>query len=224
MGRSLSEEVSELEVLNAAGEWLVGAHTWTWQIRPAASVDFAAGVTYAVLPTDFAEALGVERNTLTASFGLTTLAQIERLRAKSFLASTEFMMWGAIAFGAGSQSAPPTVRLELYPTPTDNVTAALKIPYRAGWSRLTTVDTQYVQIPDFMETLYLEAARRLAVSWEKSTDAGETLTALLVSTIFTSAVQRDARHQMDLGPITNGAVRRTNGLVPNTVPWTVVVT
>ena len=133
-------------------------------------------------------------------------------------------MWGAIAFGPGTTSTQPAPRLELYPIPSANTTAALKIPYRAGWSSLSGADSAYVQVPEYMNMLYLEAARRTAVCWEKSENLAQSLTELMLSTLYTGAVARDARHQTDMGVIVNGAVRRSSGLVPNTVPWTVVVT
>lgn len=222
LGRRLSSEIDEIEILNAAGEWLCGAYTWSFLMRPAASVSFAAGQAYADLPTDFAESLGIERNTLTAEFRETTLATLEAMRAKSVLSSTEFVMWGAVAFAAGTATTAPRPRLELYPTPASTVAAALKVPYRAGWSAINGSDSEYIQVPEYMTTLYLETARRVAVAWEKNENLAGLLTELFSSTLMVSAVERDSRHQMDYGPITNGAVQRRT--VSNTVPWTVVVT
>ena len=222
LGRRMSSEIDEIEVLNAAGEWLCSSYTWNFLARPAANVDFAAGQAYAILPTDFAESLGIERNTLTAEFRETTLATLETLRAKSVLSSTEFTMWGAIAFAAGSTTTPPIPRLEIYPTPASNVTAALKVPYRAGWNALTGSDSEYVQVPEYMTMLYLESVRRTADAWEKRESLPEKLNELAGSTIMMAAMERDARHQMDYGAIMNGAVQRR--AVSNTVPWTVVVT
>ena len=98
------------------------------------------------------------------------------------------------------------MRLELYPTPSTTTTEALTLYYRAGWSRVYD-DRKPLQMPAYIEPLYIELLRAFARGYEEE-DQGSLSTRLneiMKGAIFAISVDRDSSVQPDYGPIRNGA-------------------
>jgi len=62
-----------------------------------------------------------------------------------------------------SENASPA-RLSIYPTPTTDTTAELRLRYRAGWVFLTDMD-QVANIPSDMEPLLVQLVRAFALGY-----------------------------------------------------------
>ena len=116
-----------------------------------------------------------------------------------------FPMEGGIAGG------PPRPRLDIWPTPTSDATAGIRVYYRSGWMPVST-ETQMLYLPEWMETLYLFLVRAFARSYEREGDGSVSvrLQDLKAGPLFGSAQQRDKEMTYDIGPMLNGAVHTSN--------------
>lgn len=222
LGAEPSSELSTPLVANAAGEWFVSSQAWKWLSRTPASGDFVASQDYVTLPTDFGELVAVERDNVVAGFTLVSMSELMTMRAKSVASSSELNLWGAVSHSPGTTASAPTPRLEVYPTPSANLTGALKILYRAGWTRLTASEQTHVYIPTFCEPVYIETLRAFALGWEEHDEVGlsERLAAIEMGPLMQAAMRRDAASQTDYGEIRNGLVACSYARpVSNRSPW-----
>jgi len=119
-------------------------------------------------------------------------------------------MAGGIAVG------PPRPRLDIWPTPTSDATAGIRVYYRSGWSALDG-DNDLVGVPDYIESLYLQIVRAFARGYERESEAdvSERLVAVVRGPLFLAARQRDMESQPTLGPLSNGAVGSMGGGNPS---------
>lgn len=205
LGREPSSRTSINEIVNAAGQWLVGVVEWSWLERPAASLNFAAGVTYVVLPDDFGRIVKLFAPDLTSEVRMVTLGELARMRQYSPWSG--LVTHAALVYAPGNTSGPPTVRLEIAPTPGSNETAALSLFYRAKWTVLDA-DSEHVQVPDFMEPLMLSAVRAYACGWERKEGRSLTdyLDEVMASREMDAAISLDSQMQSDFGEAASGAI------------------
>lgn len=109
-------------------------------------------------------------------------------------------------FGAYGPAA-PRPRLDIWPTPTSDAPAGIRVYYRSGWMKVTD-DNQMLYLPEWMETLYIFLVRAFARSYEREGDGSVSvrLNDIKMGPLFTQAQQRDKEMTPDIGPLTNGAV------------------
>ncbi len=193
-------------VVNNTGLWFVNAHAWKFLERPAATIAFVAGQSYADVPADFRELIKIAFTSgLTARFFLSTTGTIADYRTAQMnfgLAVT----YGAFTFAPPLVSGPPVPRLELYPTPQTSDASALTMFYRGGWVYPSESDEDaYVPIPDYAEVAFQQAIRCFALGYQRE-DLDERLAVLMSGTIWDGAITTDGTLQPDFGKMRGGAV------------------
>lgn len=200
LGRAVDQRLVPIRIVNTAGQWIVGVFPWTFLDRPAANLDFVAGQTYCSLPTDFGALIGVEFPSIIGTYHPSSLSEINQLRRFPYISSA-LAIWGAVDFSAGTVVGAPTPRLEVYPTPTSNLAAALSLVYRADWVQVAS-DTDHIIIPPYMEPVFIETVRAYALGWEEGENASmaRRLSEVLQGPQMMGAKLFDAGQQMDYGP------------------------
>lgn len=221
LGSLPSPDVRVLYIINQAGQALVNMHPWRFLNRLTENtagqrIDFVSGQNYATLPTGFSEFVALEKsNGLVQGFQLTSYQDLMDMRAGTY-PSTSYKTYGAIYY-AGDANSLPQVRLALHPTPTANQTNAVIAAYRIGWiAPANRDDKSYLQIPEYMELLYLTLLRGLASAIElKDRTITRAIDEVRASSLFLDALQRDAGSQRAFGPLENGAVARCGVYINN---------
>ncbi len=228
-----------IDLANRVGEWMCSMHGWRWLDRPQTTVQIQKNVGYVDLPTDFGEMKALPRFWGTEerpAVQLTTYQAILDARNYGSVATPmQYSYIGAVVFdepwttpsNASTLSEPvfdpPTTagvvrpRLELWPTPQQDDT--LWISYRATWVRVAD-DEDSLSLPEWLEPLYLELCREFARGYvfEDVATLSERLApytrksgGVFQHPLVAAAVGRDARSQVDRGPMSGGHVARTLG-------------
>ena len=196
-------------VVNMAGRDLWNAHQWNHRIRSRSSLNFTAAQAYITLPTDFGTMESLKGSTITRSTLLVTPATFDENVANGILPEGfVYMCCVTQPTQTSATTAMGAPRLELYPTPTASVTAALYMRYRAQWVNLSA-DASYPNVREFMEPLLCEWIRCWAMGFTEE-DKGSTaqrLNDLRQSSIWDAAVNEDGLIQGDYGIIGNGQVQ-----------------
>lgn len=165
-----------------------------WSIRPQT----------VALPTDLRDIVHIASTSLSSLGGvtLTTIGHILEMRrsSASITAATGYY-WGAVVY---SGSTPKPI-LEIYPSPAANATGALRITYRARWAELTS-DTGQIDVPDFVQDLFLFIARAYAAGYVRN-DVGSIharLAEIQAGPIFLAATRSDGAVQPYYGQLRGG--------------------
>ena len=118
-----------------------------------------------------------------------------------------YITFSAGTLSGGRDGGSPRPRLDIWPTPTSDATAGIRVYYRSGWMKVTD-DNQMLYLPEWMETLYIFLVRAFARSYEREGDGSVSvrLNDIKMGPLFTQAQQRDKEMTPDIGPLTNGAV------------------
>ena len=177
------------------------------------------------LPSDFREIIAINTTSgLLKGVELTTFGDLLSKRAASFTSSGYH--YGAISQPTDTDltvDGAPVARLEIWPQPSANETAAITIMYRAGWKRITK-DTHRLRLPVYCESLYIQFLRAFARGYEEEDEftVSQRLTEIMSGPLFGAAVDRDASIQSDYGPSLHGATESNNYGSPfanfNTIP------
>ncbi len=107
----------------------------------------------------------------------------------------------------GLDGGAPRARIDLWTTPLADDPAAIRIYYRRGWNRLDD-DSDYVDIPEWLEGLYLQAVRAYARGYQMEDSTGAVprlLEEIWRSKEFANKRMRDDQIQPRYGVIRNGA-------------------
>lgn len=163
------------------------------------------------LPTDFASL-----EAIVASVGFTVTPVSHRELIEMRLA-VQVMQSGSYVYAITSAADPlgqdaPSYRLDIYPTPTANSSNYFTIAYRSGWVRLAN-ENEKLQMPSWIEALYLETARTFALGWEEADKEplDSRLARLRVGALWQVASQRDGSVLFNHGEMRGGAATRVNG-------------
>ena len=162
------------------------------------------------LPADFRDLIGVNSSSgLLKGISLVTHTELLERRASSYT-TTSGNYYAAIVHpqttGLASSTGAPTPRLEIWPTPGANETAAMTFIYRAGWVECVN-DTDLIRVPSYLELPFLEIVRALARGWEEE-DQGSIsvrLSQVMSGPLMIVAKERDDMTQPDYGRLRNGA-------------------
>ena len=153
-------------VINDAGRYLFGMHSWAWRERPAATLGVTADQAYVALPSDFGYGEVVDiaaTDSLTFYHPqVTSLGELEHMRQYAVPVALGFY-WYALSFPTqtATTAAPGNARLELYPTPASTVADQFKLIYRSGWVELSS-DSAVANVPLPWEGLLIQLCRALA--------------------------------------------------------------
>lgn len=113
----------------------------------------------------------------------------------------------------GTVGGAPRPRLDLYPTPAATRQNAFIAYYRAGWNEVRS-DNDVILVPDFIEPLYIQLLRAMALGYERDSEAdvNQRLIALRRGGLFRDARDRDLQMQPTYGQMQNGAAQMQWGL------------
>lgn len=160
---------SFLEVLNEALRYVFGYANWNWKLRPPALLDLVEDQEYVSLPSDFGS--GGELLTVHSVWAPVTfvskvgLDDIARLRGTPVASYMSFYVAVASPNQTTTAVRPAGPRLEIWPTPADDVSDAFRITYRAGPATLTS-DSQIPNIPQEFESALTLVARARIMLYE----------------------------------------------------------
>lgn len=211
LGGPLSSEIAGYDIVNQAQQVFVTAHPWQWLLR-STTLNLTASQNYINLPSDFRDLEGYEATSGTlTSLRLTTLQRIVELRSSSVPQST-FGYYAALAYSSASPSGAPTPRLEIYPTPTANSTAAFTIFYRIELPVVSN-DQTFISIPRWCEVPFIQLVRAIARGYEEEDQASMQVRIATVKTgeEWQDALLRDGGAQPMLGLMRGGAVQQMYG-------------
>jgi hypothetical protein len=199
-----------LMILNHAGLHLVNMCTWKFLERAPVTIGTVQDQAYVDLPSDFGEIIAIDSTEgLVSTIKLTTFQHLLEMRTNQ-VNLANFNYFGAIVWNAdtSTEGGAPTVRVEIWPTPNVTDSDEFTLFYRAGWINLTE-DTQYVEIPSYVEPLYIQLVRAHALGYEEEHNASmmQRLDAIYASTIYRNAMDQDQRVQNSYGPLMGGAAR-----------------
>lgn len=158
------------------------------------------------LPTDLRDIIHIASTSETGLYRLTltTLQQILERRGSNAIITTPSMLYGAVVYNG----SPPVPILEVWPSPGSNETGALRIFYRSRWATLTADSgtSSKIDIPDFVNDLYVWIARAYASGYERGDVASihTRLEEIRRSPIFQYAKRSDGMIQPFNGKIRNG--------------------
>lgn len=223
LGGLPSSDVKTYWLINQAGVHMVNMHPWRYLNRftdgtTGNTIDFVSGTNYALLPDGFSEFIGLERaNGLVNGFELTSFQDLIDMRVGTF-PNTAFKTYGAL-YSASDANGLPELRLALHPTPTSSQTNAIVTAWRSTWVTATSRDDRsYLQMPDYMELLYVSLLRNIAAALElKRMTLQQALDEVAAGSLFALTVQHDAAKQRMAGPIRNGAMS-TGGVMYSLYP------
>jgi hypothetical protein len=101
-----------------------------------------------------------------------------------------------------------TVRLEIWPTPDADETGIITLFYRSGWAEVNE-DSDYVNVPRWIEPLYIEILRAVAEGYERPGMVGhitELVGRVLAGPTMKGCIRQDSQIQYTVGALRGGAV------------------
>lgn len=166
-----------------------------WEIR----------LDYAALPADFRTLIDItSKNTLLYGVRQTSLAEIIHDRSSNVTVTSSWNYRVAVNY-VGS---PPVPQLEIYPTPGADQNGAWTVIYNADWTRLTA-DSVNIDIPEWLDSLYLRLTRAFALGYEREDVASmeQRLAAIEAGPEYRNAARRDGMVQPTFGRLEGGGPR-----------------
>jgi len=203
------------EIVNQAGQYLF-SRPWRFRERTGKVLAMTANQSYIDLPSDVEEILSIiSLQTLGYLIEMVTPDHMEQLRRLGIT-----MTGPGITHAVFTRSAPndgsslPAVRLDVFPTPTANVTEAIAIRYRAKWVVIadSAADSWEIQIPKYCDALFIAYCRAFAQAYEDEGLTGR-LQEIDAGPILSTASTKDGLLQRDLG-------RMRPSRSPTSVNWT----
>lgn len=165
------------------------------------------------LPSDLGEIISIQSSNTANAYRvcLTSVDQINMYRGANALTVSPALFYAALVW-SGTTPAPI---LEVWPSAGANATGALRIFYRSRWTRVFT-DTSQIEIPEIVETLYIQLARAFAAGYERNEQASlqQRLSEIHIGPVFDAAKKQDGRFQVHFQHIRNGGAmvhRRRHG-------------
>lgn len=198
----LPPEISVLELVNRAGVWLC-SFPWSWQER-IVTIATVSAQNYVNLPAGTVEVHRVQyRN---GWLDATTLGAIMDRRANAVVSGAPACY--AIDYDQTAAGV-LTPRIELYPTPSSSDASGITAHIRLGWvTPFNGADSSRIQIPDWLEPLYIEALIAFAMGYQERdvADVGTRIAAVQAGPLFAAATRQDASIQTNHGQMRGGAV------------------
>jgi len=146
------------------------------------------------LPDDLRDIVSIQSSSTSNIINvcLTSLDEVNRLRGANAITQSPALYCAAMVYSG----SPPTPILEIYPAPGSNQTGALRLFYRSRWTQIYS-DSAQIDIPEFVESLYVWIARAYAAGYERGDQESihARLVSLSQSPIFDVAVRSDGQAQ-----------------------------
>lgn len=163
------------------------------------------------LPDDFAEIMALKPSeSMVGTLNPITYEELIDLRAVQTTRTSPSEFYAITLYGN-----PPVNRLEIFPTPTSDVSNAYMLIYRAAWTFPADDDDdgETVPIEDTMEPLFLRALRAFARGYQEEDAASMSvrLAEIVGGVEWLSAVQADSSRRPSLGRLSGGAASKYLG-------------
>lgn len=163
----------------------------------------------AALPTDFRSLHAIAiTNAVVRGVEMVDLEELLQLRTYNDIVQASWNYKVAVNW----LGTPPSPYLELWPTPTANLSGALEIVYRKKWTR-GSLDTTELPVPDFCEALMREIVKAFARGYVEEDEAGTDLRLAQVAAgpICRAAKMQDGMLQRSFGMLQGGGVEIHGG-------------
>lgn len=159
------------------------------------------------LPSDLRDIISIQ-TTSTSSVGGVTLVPLDQIlqfrRSSASITASTGLYYGTVVY----TGEPPAPILEIYPSPSANQTGAMRIFYRSRWATLSN-DTNAIEIPDFVQALFIQIARAFAGGYVRNDQAGMSarLADVQAGPLFAATVRSDGAVQPFHGRLLNGGAQ-----------------
>lgn len=201
-------DIGAITLINEAGEHLVNMRRWNWLIRPETFLNFTVDQNYVDLPSDFGEVIGLFiEDTLNGALLPSGLTEVYRGRADPLPDGPMTFYW-AVEWVGSAGTAAPRPRIALHRAPTSSTANAMRLLYRATWTRVEA-DGDVLVIPTWIEGLYralLEATAKGHIEEDVLT-LSERLERIEKGPLLRHALGRDAQTQVMRGTMRGGAAQ-----------------
>lgn len=167
--------------------------------------DTEYGLSACALPSDFARVLSLEpSDSVVGQFRWCGPVELLKMRTDS-ISVTAADYWGCLSSASPFTGGKPVRRLELWPAPLTNNDTLFTMFYRAKWTEVDA-DSDFISIPDYLETLYFNISRAIAQGYEEADVASvdQRLTEITGGPVFRAARMEDGYSQRSYGGLTGG--------------------
>ena len=210
IGENHDGRLNEQQIINQAGNFLIGLHPWRCQSRPSALLDLIADQPWVDIPNDFGngEILGITQNgTLNFDVQLTTLQEIDRFGGTSIPSPSRYFV--ALSYPTQNNTVEPLAapRLEINPTPSATESGAFRFSYRAGWVPLSPRGSHVSNIPPWMDLALTQCVRAFGSYYD--TNDNTLIEKFVVSAEIERIRAADARQQRNVGRARGGILQGT---------------
>lgn len=191
------------EIVNQAGQYLF-TNAWRFRERTTKYMNLVQDQKYINLPSDCEDILTVmSQPSLGYMIEMVTPEHMEALRLIGLTISGPGITHAVMTRTPPADGAAlPAPVLDIYPTPTANVTDAIAIRYRAKWVEIPAGNdgTWVIPIPAYVDPLFIAYVRAFAKAYE---DEGleQSLSLIDQSGLYARALTKDGLLQRDFGRI-----------------------
>lgn len=201
-------------LLDQAGELMMSSHPagWRWAAQELFLANIQAGQSFVELPhwASFVESIRYTPALSRPVFG-TTISDIQSRRVIE--GGDTSIFYYAVRYSSDriDVDGQPVAILELYPTPSETIPGGFEVAVGGGWRSLEAKgDEEYINIPPFIQPLYLEFVRRCALGFHKENEGTpmERCEQLAQSRMFRNFQAKDGMIQQNLGPGRGGALQQ----------------
>lgn len=208
LGGRTDSRISELAVVNRAGEYLCARREWKFLERGPVDLDVVANQGYMSLPDDLSSVMSLTvKGSTFVDFQPTTLGDVLERRALGTTDPHCPIFWALSYNDSANDGGDPVPIALIYPSPVSDQIGYASLVYRAGWKRLSTVSDSTMlcgkngRLPDWCEALFVEYIRAFAAGYERSTagSVSDRLAAVDSGPLYAAAVRRDIKAQRTKG-------------------------
>lgn len=162
---------STLIMVNMAIDEIATSHPWIWRYK-STTLDYVISQSYIALPSDF-EALRYLRGGLNLHNSVipTSLDRIYILRQTPNISANLSVFYAVVSTPQSGVTTQPPYRLEIFPTPAANQTAALQLDYLRNVPDLAN-GTDVADMPDQLSAVLLMMVRGYAELMELNNPGG----------------------------------------------------
>lgn len=215
LGGAPSTGITAQQLVNAALQELCSTYPWMWRRGAESALDITNGQDFVPLPLDFGELISLQYpGTLLRAMIPTSFFHLERLRANGIIAP-QFQFYYCVNTGVYMGGFPQPglnpSQIELYPTPTSTVPAALTVVYMRDVPDMS-VNGDIPAIPVWCDDALFFLCRAKANATEDDYFGGPNLQEYM--RLLQIAKLRDSRAQTRYGVARGGLYPVNEGLSP----------
>lgn len=212
LGAEPASGITSGQLVNDALNHITTMREWNWRRGGPVVLSLTADQEYVELPADFGgEEVVTYPGSVSRMMIRASLAELEQLRAHQNSAPN-FTYYYAINYGNIDANAPElglsVATIELFPTPRESVTDAIRLVYRREVLELED-DADVPQIPVWMDSalMFLVRAFAYTIEDENPNNAGQ----VQFDRMLPDLLRRDSAVQRRIGVM-------RGGLLPNAIP------